>query len=32
RLVTLAQGMVPMPDQLPEQFSEAIISFIDGIA
>jgi len=31
-LVTLAQGMVPMPDQLPEQFSEAISSFIDGIA
>ncbi|MFJ3055542.1 alpha/beta fold hydrolase [Herbaspirillum sp. NPDC087042] len=32
RLVTLAEGMVPMPDQLPAPFSEAISRFIDSLA
>ena len=31
RIVDIAGGMVPLPDQLPEAFSRAVLEFLDGI-
>lgn len=32
RVVELAGGMVPLPDQLPEQFARAVVEFLGGTA
>jgi pimeloyl-ACP methyl ester carboxylesterase len=32
RLVDIAGGMVPLPDQLPEAFAQAVIEFLDALA
>jgi hypothetical protein len=30
RLVEIADGMVPLPDQLPQAFTTALLEFLDG--
>ena len=32
RIVDIAGGMVPLPDQLPEAFAAAVLEFLDGLA
>jgi pimeloyl-ACP methyl ester carboxylesterase len=32
RLVDIAGGMVPLPDQLPQAFAEAVLGFLDSLA
>jgi len=32
RLVDIAGGMVPLPDQLPEAFAQAVLGFLDTLA
>lgn len=32
RFVAIAGGMVPLPDQLPAQFAEAVLNFLDEVA
>ena len=29
RLVEIAEGMVPLPDQLPQAFAAAVLAFLD---
>jgi pimeloyl-ACP methyl ester carboxylesterase len=31
RVIDLAGGMVPLPDQLPEAFAQAVLDFLDGL-
>jgi len=31
RLIEIAGGMVPLPDQLPEAFAQAVIAFLDAL-
>ena len=32
RIVDIAGGMVPLPDQLPQAFADAVLAFLDGAA
>ncbi len=32
RVVEIGDGMVPLPDQLPVQFAEVVLGFLDGLA
>jgi pimeloyl-ACP methyl ester carboxylesterase len=32
RFVAIAGGMVPLPDQMPQEFADAILGFLDGLA
>jgi len=32
RIVDIEGGMVPLPDQLPEAFAQAVLDFLDGLA
>jgi pimeloyl-ACP methyl ester carboxylesterase len=31
RLVEIAEGMVPLPDQLPQAFADAVLGFLDAV-
>jgi pimeloyl-ACP methyl ester carboxylesterase len=31
RLLTIGEGMVPLPEQLPEQFAAAVLEFVSGL-
>ena len=31
RLVEIAEGMVPLPEQLPEAFAAAVLDFLDDV-